>query len=362
LLGDTAAADADDGLSRLRRRDYGGSDALCLGVPPKSQVHKEKMKKPSYLELYQTGELADRVEQARDFLLHCLLCPHRCGVDRLHGELGVCGTGARAVVNDTMPHFGEEAPLVGSRGSGAIFFSHCVLACTFCQTYEISQHGEGTPVSSQRLAELMLLLQEDGCHNLNLITPTHVIPQILQAVYLAADQGFTLPLVYNTGGYDSLEGLRLLEGVIDIYLPDFKYWQPETAKNLCGAADYPEIAKGAIKEMHRQVGDLLLDDDQLAVRGVLARHLVLPGYLAETREIIRFLAEEISPHTYLNLMGHFRPCWLAKSYPPLNRTLYGSEYRTARRWAIEAGLTRLDQTHQHLYQHLFASEPEEGRG
>lgn len=319
------------------------------------------MRKPSYLELYETGELARRVEEAKQLLLDCKLCPHMCGVDRLQDEVGVCRTGAMAVVNDTMPHFGEEAPLVGSRGSGAIFFSHCVLACIFCQTYDISQKGEGTPVNSRRLAELMLMLQEDGCHNLNLITVSHVVPQILEALYLAADQGLTLPLVYNTGSYDSVETLKLLEGVVDIYLPDFKFWRPETAASLCGVADYPEIAKAAIREMHRQVGDLVLDDDQLAVRGILTRHLVLPGRLPETREILRFLAAELSPNAYINLMGHYRPCWQARSHPPLDRPLFSWEYDTARRWALEAGLTRLDQTHQHLYEHLFTVEHEQDK-
>jgi putative pyruvate formate lyase activating enzyme len=314
------------------------------------------MKKPSYLELYKTGELAKRVEEAKQRLLYCQLCPHACGVDRSRDELGVCHTGALAVVNDTMPHFGEEAPLVGSRGSGAIFFSHCVLTCAFCQTYEISQKGEGTPVSSRRLAELMLMLQEDGCHNLNLITVSHVVPQILEALYLAAGQGLSLPLVYNTGSYDSVETLRLLQGVIDIYMPDFKFWRPERAELLCGVADYPEVAKAAIREMHRQVGDLVLDSDQLAVRGILARHLILPEQLSETREILQFFAAEISQSTYINLMGHYRPCGQARSHPPLDRSLYASEYETARRWARESGLTRLDQTHEHLCRRLFTVE------
>ncbi len=320
------------------------------------------MKKPSYLLLYETGELAVRVKEAKQLLRDCQLCPHRCGVDRLQGELGVCYTGAKAVVNDTMPHFGEEAPLVGSGGSGAIFFSHCVLSCIFCQTYEISQKGEGVPVDSQRLAELMLMLQDDGCHNINLITPSHLVPQILEALYLATGRGLNLPLVYNTGSYDSLESLKLLEGVVDIYLPDFKFWRSETGAKLCGAADYPEIARAAIGEMHRQVGDLTLNSDQMAATGILMRHLVLPGYLSETRQIIQFLAEEISTGTYLNLMGHYRPYWQAKSHPPLHRPLYASEYNTALQWAKEAGLTRLDRTHQHLYEHLFAPEVEKVRG
>lgn len=313
------------------------------------------MMSPSYLHLYKTGELARRVEIAREMLAACTLCPHRCGVNRLQDERGLCRTGARAVVNDTMPHFGEENPLVGTGGSGAIFFSHCTLGCVFCQTWEISHKGEGEEIDNHRLAELMFMLQEDGCHNINLVTPSHVIPQILDAVRLAAAAGLNLPLVYNSSGYDSPSGLRLLEDVVDIYLPDFKFWKSDTASQLAGAADYPEAARTALKEMYRQVGDLRIDAAGLAMRGLLVRHLILPGHLDETREIISFMAQEISPGTYLNLMGHYRPCGEAAAHPPLHRSLSATEYETARGWAQESGISRLDETHTHLLRHMLSS-------
>lgn len=261
------------------------------------------------------------------------------------------------VIGDYMPHFGEEACLVGKKGSGAIFFSYCNLKCVFCQTEDVSLKGEGTPVENRKLAEIMLWLQNEGCHNINLITPTHIIVSIILSLREARDNGLTVPVIYNSGGYDKVEILRELDGLIDIYLPDFKFWSPEVAEKLCGAKNYPEVGREAIKEMHRQVGDLTLDSNTgLARRGLLVRHLVLPGLLSETENIMEFLAREISPDTYVNIMGHYHPCGMARKIPPLNRTLRRSEYVKAMEFAKRAGLKRLDKTHFSLYPLVFSPE------
>ncbi len=287
----------------------------------------------------------------------CRVCPWKCGVNRLAGEPGKCRCGSEAVVNDYMPHFGEEGCLVGERGSGAIFFSFCNLSCVFCQTSDISQKGEGTPVDAERLSDIMLWLQNEGCHNINLVTPTHVIPSIVSALLIAREKGLTLPIIYNSGGYDSVETLRKLRGVIDIYLPDFKFWLPETAENLCGARNYPDVARKALKEMHRQVGNLVIDEKTgLAKKGLLVRHLVLPGHLDETEKILEFVAKEISPFTYINIMGHYHPCGKARDLPPLNRNLRKREFETAIKIAEKLGLRRLDKTHWHLYDLLFEKD------
>ena len=258
------------------------------------------------------------------------------------------------MVSDYMPHFGEEGCLVGNNGSGAIFFAYCPLSCVFCQTADMSQEGKGSPVSTEKLAEIMLWLENEGCHNLNLITPTHVIPSILEALNHARKKGLSLPVVYNSGGYERVETLKRLEGLVDVYLPDFKFWKPKTAEKLCGARNYPEIAKLAIKEMHRQVGDLVIDPGTgLATGGLLVRHLILPGYLDETKQILQFVSREISPDTYVNLMGHYRPCRMAKSIAPINRNLTRAEFEAAVEAARAAGLYRLDKTHWHLYDLLF---------
>jgi putative pyruvate formate lyase activating enzyme len=246
------------------------------------------------------------------------------------------------VVSSYSPHFGEESPLVGQGGSGTIFFTSCNLGCVFCQNYEISHLGLGQEISDQELAAMMLDLQHQGCHNINLVTPSHVVVQMLTALPLAIAQGLTLPLVYNTSGYDALATLRLLDGVVDIYMPDFKFWNQATAKRLAGAADYPERAQQAIREMHRQVGDLQLDSQGLAQRGLLVRHLIMPGGLDETEKILNFLAQEISPNTYTNLMDQYRPCGRAEEFPTINRPLQAEEYQTALAMAAKAGLTRLD--------------------
>jgi putative pyruvate formate lyase activating enzyme len=263
-------------------------------------------------------------------------------VNRLEGEAGKCRTGRQALVLSAGPHFGEEAPLVGSGGSGTIFFTHCNLKCCFCQNYSISHLGEGHEVNSEELAGLMLSLQTKGCHNINFVSPTHVVPQILEALETAADRGLTIPLVYNSGGYDSVETLRLLDGVIDIYMPDMKYSDEQTARRLSGIEDYPEKNRAAVKEMHRQVGDLELNGQGVAVRGLLVRHLVLPQGLAGTAGICSFLSREISANTYLNVMAQYRPCHKAFEVPDLSYALSGDEFREAVGIALDAGLRRLD--------------------
>lgn len=296
---------------------------------------------PAYLDLHESGELARRAEYAHELLTECAICPRKCGVDRLSGAVGYCGGGAHALVCSAGPHFGEERPLVGTGGSGTIFFGGCSLGCVFCQNYEISHLRRGTEVSADELANIMLGLQERGCHNINFVTPTHFVPQILAAVDLAAGRGLNVPLVYNTGGYDSVETLRLLDGVVDIYMPDAKYADGEVAQRLSGAADYPEIMQAALTEMHRQVGDLEIGADGIARRGLLVRHLVLPGGLAGTREVMSFLAS-LSRDTYVNVMAQYRPCYRAHDYPEINRRLTVEEYREAIRAALDAGLHRLD--------------------
>jgi putative pyruvate formate lyase activating enzyme len=280
---------------------------------------------------------------------HCELCPWKCRVDRTAGELGRCQAPAQLKVADYMPHFGEEACLVGDGGSGAVFFSFCTLGCLFCQTFEISCGKEGSWIETYRLVECFFWLQEEGCENLNLITPTHYLPHILQALSIARSHGFHLPIVYNTSGFERVEILSKLEGLVDIYLPDFKFWTPETALALCGTPDYPAVVRRALKEMHRQVGDLKTDEQGRGVRGILVRHLILPGYFNESRSILQWLAQELSIHTHITLMGHFRPCHRAREDSRLNRTLSEKEYETIYNWAIKQGLYRLDETHRKLY-------------
>ena len=246
------------------------------------------------------------------------------------------------MVSSYGPHFGEEAPLVGMQGSGTIFFTYCNLRCLFCQNYTISQLGDGNRVSRDELADMMLSLQDKGCHNINVVTPTHVVPYILDALELAASKGLNIPLVYNTGGYDSLETLKLLDGVVDIYMPDMKYSDKKTAEQLSGIKDYPEANRAAIKEMHRQVGDLQVNNQGVAQRGLLIRHLVLPNRLAGTKEIVRFLAREISTHTYLNIMAQYRPSYKASTAPLVSRPLNGEEFNEAITLAHQYGLHRLD--------------------
>ena len=304
---------------------------------------------PAYLNLLRSNELKERIREAYRRLEACDICPRECGVNRRESTKGaVCRTGERAVVSSYNPHFGEEAPLVGRHGSGTIFFSWCNLRCQYCQNYEISQLGHGREVEPEELATMMLRLQAMGCHNINLVSPTHVVPQILAGLLIAAQAGLRLPLVYNTGGYDSLKTLQLLDGIVDIYMPDMKYADAEIARKYSKVKNYPAVNQAAVKEMHRQVGDLVLDEGGVALRGLLVRHLVLPEGLAGTAEIVRFLAEEVSKNTYLNIMDQYRPCYKAHQLPPLDRRITHEEYAEAVRLAHEAGLHRLDERRSRL--------------
>lgn len=297
---------------------------------------------PSYHDLAD-GEFRRRLASVGARMESCDLCPRKCQVNRMAGETGTCQTGDRAMVASAGPHFGEEAPLVGSRGSGTIFFAGCNLLCVFCQNFDISFYPEktGREMDPKEIGQIMLRLSRLGCHNVNLVTPTHVVGPLLEAVWWARKRGFNLPIVYNCGGYESVESLRLLEGVVDIYMPDFKYWDPEIAARLSGASDYPAKARAALREMHRQVGDLEIGDDGVAIRGLLVRHLVLPDEMAGTPEITRFLAEEISPQTFINIMGQYRPAHRSAEHPPLERRVARREVLRARRQASRAGLTRI---------------------
>lgn len=303
---------------------------------------KTKIFEPAYLKLTAQGELENRIEALFKKLEKCVLCPRKCGVNRLEDEKGVCKTGRKAVVSSFGPHFGEESPLVGHSGSGTIFFTFCNLGCVFCQNYDISHLGHGDRVEEKYLADVMLRLQRMGCHNINFVTPTHVVPQIVKALSFAIEKGLNLPLVYNSGGYDSVETLKILDGIFDIYMPDFKYSDPGVAKRFSNAPDYPEVAKTALKEMHRQVGDLQMDSQGIAQRGLLIRHLVLPDDLAGTSEAMKFISEELSVNSYVNVMNQYRPEYKAFEYPPLDRSITRDEFLKASMIARDKGIKRLD--------------------
>lgn len=296
---------------------------------------------PAYLEI-DPDELQARVVALGRLASPCNLCPRECGSNRKEGEKGYCSTGYLPVVSSVQPHHGEEKPLSGIRGSGTIFLTNCNLGCIFCQNYDISHLGRGQIISVQALASAMLTLQQSGCHNINFVTPSHQIHAIVKAVSLAAREGLRLPLVYNTGGYDSIGTLRLLEGIFDIYMPDLKFTDSSTAATLADADDYPEIVSKAVGEMYRQVGDLHTDEKGIAHRGLLVRHLVLPGDLAGSQEAFRFLAEEISTNTYLNVMAQYRPCHEAVGQPVIGDPLQQSDYLNALGLARKWGLRRLD--------------------
>ncbi|UCF30985.1 MAG: radical SAM protein [bacterium] len=296
---------------------------------------------PAYLKLSRK-ELEERAGVLADGASPCRLCPRECGVLRREGTVGYCRTGFSPVVSSAHAHFGEEAPLTGSRGSGTIFLTNCNLGCLFCQNYDISHEGAGRRITVEELANLMLLLQGQGCHNINFVTPTHQIHAIVQALVSAAERGLKVPLVYNTGGYDSVDTLRLLEGIFDIYMPDLKFSDPRVARDLADADDYPEKAREAVREMHRQVGDLVLNDRGVALRGLLVRHLVLPHDLAGSGETLKFLAEEVSADTYLNIMAQYRPCYRAIGMPRIGDRLQQKDFTGVLSLARKLGLTRLD--------------------
>jgi putative pyruvate formate lyase activating enzyme len=308
------------------------------------------MTRAAYLNLG-SGELHARARSAVEGLADCRACPRDCSVNRLEDKWAACKTGRHAVVSSCFPHMGEEDPLRGWNGSGTIFFSHCNLRCVFCQNYDISQAvkpgGSRAASPPEEIAAMMLELQRLGCHNINFVTPEHVVPQVLEAMAIAADNGLTLPIVYNTSAYDALESLVLLDGIVDIYMPDFKYWSAESSERYLKAADYPEAARAAIAEMHRQVGPLQIDANGLATRGVLIRHLVMPGGLEETRAILEWIAQELGPDSYVNLMDQYRPAGrvCAEHFPELNRRLTSSEYRSALEIAESLSL-RLDRRHR----------------
>jgi len=306
------------------------------------------MFRPAYIYLG-SEELHERARRAVAGLADCRACPRDCRVNRLEDKWAACKTGRYAVVSSCFPHLGEEDPLRGWSGSGTIFLSHCNLRCVFCQNYDISQSVKPGPARRgsppDELAAMMLELQRLGCHNINFVTPEHVVPQVIEAIAIAADAGLTLPIVYNTSAYDSLESLELLDGIIDIYMPDFKFWSPELSQKYLKAGDYPEAARAALKEMHRQVGPLKIDADGLAQRGVLLRHLVMPGHLDDTRAILEWIASELGTDTYINLMDQYRPAGrvCAEQYPEINRRLTSAEFQQAVKIALELGLTRLDE-------------------
>ncbi len=307
--------------------------------------------RPAYLDL-PPDELAARARLGLTHLERCRVCPRDCDVDRLEDEIGVCKTGRHAVVSSCFPHFGEEDCLRGWRGSGTIFFSHCNLRCVFCQNYDISQATKARAergYTPEELAGMMLELQARGCHNINFVTPEHVAPQVLEAVALAAARGLRLPIVYNTSAYDSLDSLALMDGVVDVYMPDFKYWTAAASRKYLVAENYPETARAALLEMHRQVGPLRLDPDGLARRGVLIRHLVMPGGLDETRAILEWIATELGRDSYVNLMDQYAPAGRVgpDRYPEIDRRLRSSELAEARAIARDVGLTRFDERRPH---------------
>ncbi len=307
-------------------------------------VRKGGSFRPAYFQLWRSGELLHRVELSLEQLSDCTLCPRNCHVDRVEDKTRVCRTGRYAVISGYFAHFGEELCLRGTRGSGTIFFSWCNLRCVFCQNYEISWFGDGHITRPDEMAEMMLDLQKQGCHNINLVTPEHVVPQILEALLLAVERGLRLPLVYNTSAYDSLDSLRLMDGVVDIYMPDFKFWHEERAQRYSMAPDYPRIAREAIREMHRQVGPLVTDEHGVALRGVLLRHLVLPDDVAGTAQIANWIAHELGPETYVNVTGQYRPAGRVThtEFGEIDRAITPNEFRRAIAALHLAGVYRLD--------------------
>jgi len=334
---------------KLTRRDFiKGSFLLgcsfCL-LPASTLAGQRKEEKwiPAYEKLEMEGKLAQRVKQAYAIFENCQLCPRKCGVNRLKGEKGFCRAPVKPVIFSYHPHFGEEMSLVGGKGSGTIFFSNCNLRCVFCQNWPIAHEGRGKEVQDEDLADMMLKLQSMGCHNINLVTPTHVMPNILNATRIALKKGLHLPLMYNTSGYERLEMLKLLEGIVDIYKPDMKYTDADKAgKYSAGASDYPEVTKKAIIEMHQQVGVLKLDKEGIATRGVIIRHLVMPNRVAGTEKFVKWVAEALPKSTYVNIMAQYRVEYKAYDYPEIARGITSQEFLEAMDWAGKYGLTNLD--------------------
>ncbi len=336
------ASDTGDS-SRGRSPNSPESGATPTGSPTPSAANSTD--EPAYVALERQGKFADRVDAAYEMYERCRLCPRACGVNRLRGEVGACrAPGRQVVVYSHSPHFGEELPLVGRNGSGTVFFSNCNLRCVFCQNWPIAHEGRGRRESDEALADRMLELQRLGCHNINVVTPTHVMPNILAAIRIAMKKGLSLPICYNTGGYDAIEAVRLLDGIVDIYLPDLKFTDGAEAARYAGTApDYPETAKAAIAEMHRQVGDLVTDSAGIARRGVMIRHLVMPNRIAGTRAFVEWVAAKLSPATYVNIMAQYRVAHRAFEYPAIARAITTNEFLEAMEWAEQAGLTNLDE-------------------
>jgi len=295
---------------------------------------------PSYISAKAEGTLDTRAGELRERLRSCTLCPRQCRVDRLSGALGYCRAPAELLVSSVFAHYGEEAPLVGASGSGTIFLTHCNLKCVFCQNYEISMGGDGAPYSPRGLAAAMVELQRRGCHNINFVTPTHYVPQILEGLSIAVDAGLSVPLVYNCGGYESLEVIRALDGIVDIYMPDIKFLTPEAAQHYCNAPDYPDVVKEVVKEMQRQVGDLVTDESGIARKGLIIRHLVMPALVENTREVLSFVRTEVSRDAFVNVMAQYHPCHRAFEYPEIARRPTMKEYGDALEYARMIGLTR----------------------
>jgi len=294
---------------------------------------------PAYMELVNSGEIDNRIETLYSKLEQCDICPRNCGVNRLDGEIGYCQAGAELVVSSVQPHFWEEAPLVGIGGSGTVFLANCNLRCVYCQNYDISHEGKGNPITEEQLADSMLWIQRIGCHNINLVTPTHYTPNLVKAVAIAARKGLRLPIVYNCSGYENVETLELLDGIVDIYMPDIKYGGIESAKLYSDAPDYFEVCKQAVREMHRQVGDLVIDRT-IAWHGLLIRHLVLPNNRADSLQVLDFIANEISRESYVNIMLQYRPAYRAMEFEDINRAVYIEEYYNVLDMARGLGLHR----------------------
>jgi putative pyruvate formate lyase activating enzyme len=293
----------------------------------------------SYQALHKSGELKKRAEKANALLPKCTLCPRDCSADRTQGSSGACRSSDALKISSILPHFGEEPPFTGLKGAGAVFFSDCNLKCVYCQNYEISWEGLGNYFTPEKLAEAMIHLQEQGCHNIDLVSPTHVVPQWLKALDIAAGRGLSIPLIYNSGGYDSLPILKLLEGVVDIYMPDMKYWDEQTAKRLSGIFRYPQFNQAAVKEMFRQVGSLQIDENGIAQKGLMIRHLILPNHLQESFHILKFVRDQLSREVPISLMSQYHPCFNATRIELLNRPISKEEYETVLEWFEELGLT-----------------------
>jgi putative pyruvate formate lyase activating enzyme len=326
---------------------------------PKSSQREDRL--PAYGRLEREGRLAERIEQAFEILRACKLCPRQCGVNRRAGERGYCRTPEGVTVYSAHPHFGEEVSLVGEGGSGTIFFSHCNLRCVFCQNWPIAHRGRGRQVDDEQLADMMLRLQRIGCHNINLVTPTHVMPHIINATRIAFRKGLRLPLVYNTSGYERVEIIKILDGIVDIYLPDLKFMDgKQSAKYSAGASDYPEVAMKAIVEMNRQVGEHAMDERGIATRGLMIRHLVMPNRVAGTREFTRWVAKSLSRTTYVNIMAQYHVAYKATDYDEIARAITAGEFLEAMTWAEEAGLRNLDprsKTNRQLFRRYGKGEP-----